>query len=192
MWEARTPGKRLSNYEAGKRPREGEARGIRASYESNDPHHSANARSLAHRSKPRGSEPSCRGARFAGYSPRVALVIGCDERPMAAVMITPQEPSYPARICLGMLVDTGADVTIMPLERWPPTWPLAMGKRIIGVGGEQQTRTSTCPVKLEVMDEDAGKLLTAVVTILVADGVASPLLGRDALAQMGIGLKNLA
>ena len=46
-------------------------------------------------------------------------------------------------VILSMLVDTGADVTVIPFEEWPKEWPLTTTTSgVLGIGGVQSTQIS--------------------------------------------------
>lgn len=50
-------------------------------------------------------------------------------------------------IKLKMLIDTGADVSIVPRHLWPKEWPvIPASTAVVGVGGAQQTLISKVPV----------------------------------------------
>ena len=81
---------------------------------------------------------------------------------------------------LRMLIDTGADVTIVPLYLWPSQWPLLPANTgILGVGGTQVTSISRDTIAFMFPD---GKLVTTRPYVMHSP-VA--LVGRDLLSQMG-------
>lgn len=81
---------------------------------------------------------------------------------------------------LDMLVDTGADVTIISQGRWPPSWPVEdPAIPIMGVGGTQTTRISKEVIQCQMPDGGACSIRPYVPVAPVC------LLGRDALSQLG-------
>lgn len=50
-------------------------------------------------------------------------------------------------LAMSMLIDTGADLTIVPAGRWPSEWPLvSVATGVVGVGGVQRTMISKIPI----------------------------------------------
>lgn len=98
---------------------------------------------------------------------------------MTCTVVMPN--AHPPRIQLRGLIDTGADVTIVSLSAWPPTWPLApAGTAIAGLGGTTQSYLSQQPVLVKNAEGQ-----TATVRPYVT---AAPLnlWGRDVLAAWGV------
>ncbi|XP_019142406.2 uncharacterized protein LOC109144841 [Corvus cornix cornix] len=89
-------------------------------------------------------------------------------------------------ICLEGLLDTGADVMIIPWGQWPSHWELQpMAGRIQGIGGTKLAKISKSIVQTEGPD---GKLAT--LSPFVMDYQA-PLWGRDAMSQWRMRLEIL-
>lgn len=84
-----------------------------------------------------------------------------------------------------MMLDTGSDVTIIPLTAWPQQWPTTLlNEQILGVAGT--TRTLQSQEFVEITAKEGNK---AVVKPYVLD---TPLwiLGRDTLSQWNVILTN--
>lgn len=92
-------------------------------------------------------------------------------------------------LVLTALVDSGADVTVVPRELWPQTWPAQYGGTIMGVGGEEGMFQSIQPITVRIMDQEKGAL-TAVIRPVIAK-IQEPITGRDAMHQMGLVIQNL-
>ena len=126
------------------------------------------------------SLPKQRGARGFGSieSPDVLLAIDIERgKPEEKVVMT--HPSG-SSITLIMLIDTGADVTIVPISSWPSAWPLVpAATSVVGVGGPQRTMISQTLVSFTFMDGTVVSVKPYVMQIPVA------LIGRDVLSQLG-------
>lgn len=80
-----------------------------------------------------------------------------------------------------MMLDTGSDVTIIPLAAWPQQWPtIPLNEQILGVTGT--TRTLQSQEFVEITDKEGNR---AVIKPYVLD---TPLwiLGRDTLSQWNV------
>lgn len=126
------------------------------------------------------SLPKQRGAGGFGStgSPDVLLAIDIARgKPEEKVVVT--HPSGTS-ITLTMLIDTGADVTIVPISSWPSAWPLApAATSVVGVGGPQRTMISQTLVSFTFMDGTVVSVKTYVMQLPVTS------IGRDVLSQLG-------
>lgn len=91
--------------------------------------------------------------------------------------------------CLSMLIDTGADVTVVSLEQWPSNWELDNPSLpIMGVGGVQATKVSAKPIQVMLEDGSHCTIRPYVMPLPIC------LVGRDVLSQLGAiittGIKN--
>ena len=110
--------------------------------------------------------------------PNVLLAIDITRgKPEEKVTITHQN----GQSCVpSMLIDTGADVTIIPATEWPYNWPLVpAATNVVGVGGAQCTMISKSPVSFSFEDSATVTTRPYVMHLPVA------LVGRDILSQMG-------
>lgn len=87
------------------------------------------------------------------------------------------------------LIDTGADVTVLPESSWPPGWKLEDAPMVGGVGGLTQARKSAQLIAITLHTEK-GPEKTINLFPYVMPGVP-PLLGRDALALLNARVTNL-
>ena len=95
--------------------------------------------------------------------------------------------SHPAggTIQLKMLVDSGADVSIVLKNWWPKAWPtIPANMAMVSAGGSQQTFISKAPVNLEFRDGSSITTRPYVMALPIA------LLDRDVLSQMGVRINN--
>lgn len=88
---------------------------------------------------------------------------------------------------LSMLVDTGADVTVISQGNWPAQWPVVLATgALTGVGGSTLTKISKENVVFEMPDGGKG-IVRPFVT-----AVPMNLLGRDILGQLGCTIRTEA
>lgn len=79
-----------------------------------------------------------------------------------------------------ILVDTGADVTIISKKDWPVWWSLKSPQiPVMGVGGMQNTQVSKHHLQMQLSDGSLCSVRPYVMSIPVS------LLGRDVLGQLG-------
>ncbi|RMC19652.1 hypothetical protein DUI87_03213 [Hirundo rustica rustica] len=102
--------------------------------------------------------------------------------------ITEERPRVECKFTVGRetmnitgLLDTGADVTIMPAQDWPSHWALQdVAGHVQGVGGLQLARQSRSVVQIK---GPKGQLANIRPFVL---NYKEPLLGRDLMAQWGV------
>lgn len=121
--------------------------------------------------------------------PLVALTLGVNAHPQMNVtlVITGLLNPTPPSVKLPALVDTGADVTVIPRMRWPRSWPFwPFLKSVQGVGGKEYGSRSKHPIMFSWVDNgltmEAGCLSPYVLDIPIA------LIGRDILQMVGASL----
>lgn len=111
-------------------------------------------------------------------SPQIHLAMDIkNSKPQCKVLLTWRDGST----CeLAMLVDTGADVTIIGIINWPKKWPIKNAETGIGgVGGQQNTWISADIVSCRLLDGSQCTVRPYVMPIPLN------LLGRDVLSQLG-------
>ena len=103
-------------------------------------------------------------------------------RPMLTVTLYNPHTS-PACIQLPVLIDTGADVTVLALKDWPRSWPLATPTEgLVGVGGTSRTFQSINSLSIKTQEGSTFTVCPYVTNIPMS------LLGRDVMAQGGFTL----
>jgi len=70
-----------------------------------------------------------------GRDPRVALAVKCDNPPVVWGICSLYDTPNGTTISVPFLIDTGADVTVIPETNWPPRWKLENAPMVGGVGG---------------------------------------------------------
>lgn len=101
-----------------------------------------------------------------------------------------RRPVAMATLCIGneqvelsMLLDTGADLTIVDYGRWPQHWPLLpMPRGVEGVGGHSSVQRSRDRIRLTI----EGRSASSYVTVMSLPQGVNGLLGRDILDQLGV------
>lgn len=107
------------------------------------------------------------------------LTMAMNRRPTVSVIMENRGRS----LTLLMLLDTGADLTIVEENAWPQEWPTkAMDKGVEGVGGHSEVRRSTERIAIII---EKRKASTYVTTMSLPNGVYG-LIGRDVLDQLGV------
>lgn len=105
-----------------------------------------------------------------------------NEKPTRWVtFLNPDGRSFP----YAALIDTGADVSIVPRKIWPVSWPLqVLQMSITGIGGSQPTCVSENFITIQ---DNKDLALTAKIKPYIVD-TPILLLGRDCLSQWGLTL----
>ncbi|TRZ08545.1 hypothetical protein HGM15179_018558 [Zosterops borbonicus] len=112
----------------------------------------------------------------------------CHPQVNSAFLITKDRPEELCKLKVGEetkhikgLLDTGADVTIIPEHLWPSHWPLqTVVEQVEGVGGLQLAKRSKSVVQIE---GSKGQLASVRPFVL---NYKAPLWGRDIMAQWGV------
>ena len=140
---------------------------------------------------PAESAPISRTARTTpwGRDPRVALAVKCDNLPVVWGICSLYNTLNGTTISVPFLIDTGADVTVIPETNWPPRWKLEDAPMVGGVGGLTRARKSAQLVAITLHTEK-GPEKTITLFPYVMSGVPS-LLGRDALTLLKARVTNL-
>jgi len=87
------------------------------------------------------------------------------------------------QIQLSLLLDTGADLTIVEERLWPKTWPTKpMERGVEGVGGYTPVQRSVDRIVITIDNRHA----TVPVTIMPLPNGVNGLIGRDVLDQLGV------
>lgn len=124
-----------------------------------------------------------------GRDPRVALAVKCDNPPVVWGICSLYNTLNGTTISVPFLIDTGADVTVIPETNWPPHWKLEDAPMVGGVGGLSRARKSAQLVAITLHTEK-GPEKTITLFPYVMPGVP-PLLGRDALTLLKARVTNL-
>ncbi|RMB93654.1 hypothetical protein DUI87_29881 [Hirundo rustica rustica] len=127
----------------------------------------------------------------------VAQIIPAWERPEDSIPaacpvhnITETNPQVACELSVGGearnitgLLDTGADVTIVPTKHWLSHWALEnMAGRVQGIGGMQLAKQSKSVVQIKGPKGQLARLRPFVLDY------KEPLLGRDLMAQWGVSI----
>ena len=125
-----------------------------------------------------GAQQPVRGTGGFGSTGDLALFsLSMATRPEILVRLTWTDHS----ITLTALLDSGADITIVSLDKWPPTWPLKETfSKVEGVGGSQAVRQSPL-IQLQLQDDT----ISTTVTVMPLPAGVSMLISRDVLSQLG-------
>lgn len=119
------------------------------------------------------------GGGFGSTGPAVMLTMSMSRRPTASVRMESRGQS----ILLTMLLDTGADLTIVDEGAWPQDWPTKpMDGGVEGVGGHSSVRQSIERI-LFIID---GRKANTFVTVMTLPAGVNGLIGRDILDQLGV------
>lgn len=121
--------------------------------------------------------------------PRVALAVKCDSPPVVWGICSLYNTLDNTTINVPFLIDTGADVTVIPETSWPLHWKLKDAPMVGGVGGLTRARKSAQLIAITLHTEK-GPEKTITLSPYVMSGVP-PLLGRDALALLNAKVTNL-
>ncbi|TRZ05857.1 hypothetical protein HGM15179_021250 [Zosterops borbonicus] len=106
----------------------------------------------------------------------------------AAVVIGENKPEEECQLTMGgetasikAVLDTGADITIIPEKNWPSNWPLqSVGGQVQDIGGFQLAKQSKNVVQIQGPKGQLANLHPFVLKY------KEPLLGRDLMAQWGV------
>lgn len=102
-----------------------------------------------------------------------------NQRPVVSVTLY----SAGEKLDLDMLLDTGADLTIVHRDHWPSCWPLVHAvKGVEGVGGLASVQKSQDRICVII---DGWTASTHITVMSLPQGVDG-LLGRDVLDQLGV------
>lgn len=119
----------------------------------------------------------------------MALALKCDNPPVIWGICSLLNAKDSTTISVPFLIDTGADVTVIPETSWPPHWMLENAPMVGGVGGLSRARKSAQLIAITLHTEN-GPEKTITLSPYVMSGVP-PLLGRDALTLLNARVTNL-
>ena len=127
-------------------------------------------------------------------TPTVALALDCQNRPFVKAFMSyiglPPDSSGHRSVPITVLIDSGADVTVISDEDWPKEWPVGTSQVIRGVGGTISTRRSSAEVEIVIVNRDGSLERPALLVPLIAK-VPGTLLGQDFLNSVGARITNL-
>ncbi|KAJ7411920.1 hypothetical protein WISP_100038 [Willisornis vidua] len=110
----------------------------------------------------------------------VSLMQKMKARPMVTVQLTCNEKS----VAISMMMDTGADVTIVSRQLWPRSWRLQPAVDAVqGVGGGSNPLQSVQPFQLRFPE---GQTVSTCPYVMALPGQLDGLIGRDVLSQLGV------
>lgn len=128
--------------------------------------------------QPRQNVTSPRKGGFGSTGPVACFTKVLSHRPMVNMKVS----LHGLTITLSAMIDTGADITIIALKRWPSKWALDyLATDVVGVGGSTPTRISREAVTLKWDD----CLIQQRVHVMPLPGTLEALIGRDVLSQLG-------
>jgi len=91
-------------------------------------------------------------------TPTVVLALDCQNRPFVKAFMSyiglPPDSSGHRSVPITVLIDSGADVTVISDEDWPKEWPVGTFQVIRGVGGTISTRRSSTEVEIVIVNRD--------------------------------------
>lgn len=119
----------------------------------------------------------------------MALAVKCDDPPVVWGICSLFNDIDNTTISVPFLIDTRADVTVIPEINWPSHWKLEDAPMVGGVGGLTRARKSAQLVAV-TLHTKKGPEKTITLFPYVMSGVP-PLLGRDALALLKARVTNL-
>lgn len=135
---------------------------------------------------------------------RVALAVQCNTPPIIwgicrqyfynSDIIPGNSPSSHFRlsdtaISVPFLIDTGADVTVIPQTLWPPGWKLEDAPTVGGVGGVSIAKKSVELISITLHDKRRPETEVQIHVYVLLN--VPPLLGRDALSRLNVRVTNL-
>ena len=130
-----------------------------------------------------GIPPKITGPRedrgFGSTGAGVFLTMSMNRRPTTMVSLEARGQ----QIQLSLLLDTGADLTIVDEKVWPRTWPTRpMERGVEGVGGYTPVQRSVDRIMVTIDNRHA----TVPITIMPLPTGVNGLIGRDILDQLGV------
>ena len=133
--------------------------------------------------------PATTGIAPWGRDPRVALAVKCDNPPVVWGICSLYNAQDATTTSIPFLIDTGADVTVIPETNWPPHWKLENAPMVGGVGGLTRAQKSAQLIAITLHTEKGPeKTITLFPYVMSA---VPPLLGRDALTLLKARVTNL-
>lgn len=106
------------------------------------------------------------------------LTLSMKKRPIVTAQLCARNET----VTLALLLDTGADLTIIDSNYWPQRWPLRSSTRgVEGVGGHSSVQQNVDRVQIYIGGCQANTFVTV---MKLPEGVQG-LVGRDVLDQIG-------
>lgn len=112
----------------------------------------------------------------------MALAVKCDNPPVVWGICSLYNTLDATTISVSFLIDTGADVTVIPETNWPLHWNWDNAPMVGGIGGLTRAQKSAQLVAITLHTEE-GPEKTITLFPYVVSGIPPPL-GRDAPALL--------